>query len=353
MITTISMEEFKAFQGVSYSRLSNLANGPQAYKAGLEDDPSSSALSLGSAVDIMLTEPDKFDEQIYVMSAQKPGSEMMLAFVEEYVKTDNSTTAWKASGFKMPEAGVLKKFATEGKNYYDALKIAGERKIMDVEDMFKANQLVKQLKENPFTKKYFVPEDGVELMFQVPITWSFTIHELDSTKTKSIPAKSILDAIRIDHKNKTIQPIELKTGAEHFFKGFWRYRRYLQGSMYHDAVLSLFWQHEPIAEEYEIKNIKFVFVDTNMILPPMIYNMTNDDIYHGREGRRVSKMVSESATLDCYNPLHTKNRMFKTKGYVRLTQELDWHKRINQWDYTYDQYQNNGEVDIDAFIVKL
>jgi hypothetical protein len=347
MITPISMKDFKAFKGVSYSRLSNLANGPQAYKAGLEDDPSSSALSLGSAVDLMLTEPDKFNEEIYVMSAQKPGAEPMQKYVEELHTSGDKEKAWIASGYKINQARVEKKFEEEGKHYYYALQAAGDKKILDVEGMFQANQMVNTLKANPFTKKYFTPQDGTELMFQVPITWSFGIHELDSNKTKPVPAKSILDVIEIDHRAKTIQPIELKTGAESFFKSFWRWKRYLQGSMYQDAALSLFWQHEPTAEEYEIKNLKFIFADSNLIQPPIIYNMTDDDIVRGRDGRTVRLTVSE------YRHEPDMRRPYKTKGYKRLAQELDWHQRTDQWEYSYDVFKNNGEVDIDAFIVKL
>ncbi len=345
MITPISMEDFRAFKGVSYSRLSKLADGPQAYKAGLEFDPSSSALSLGTAVDLMLTEPDKFDEEIYVMSAEKPGSEMMLKYVEELYKTDSKDTAWKTSGFKMNQAGVEKKFLTEGKAYYNALQTSNERKILDVADMFKATQMVNTVKANPFTKKYFVAEDGVELLFQFPITWTIGINEIGTGKIEAVSAKSILDVIQIDHNKKTIQPIELKTGAESFFKSFWRYRRYLQGSMYHNAVLDLFWENAPIAEEYEIKNIKFVYLDTNLVLPPVIYNMTESDLTIGRLGRLTTSLIGENTFAYSNN--------YKYKGYVRLVEELDWHQRTDQWNYSYDVYQNNGEVDINAFIVKL
>jgi hypothetical protein len=345
MITPISMKDFRAFKGVSYSRLSNLANGPQAYKAGLEEDPSSSAISLGTGVDLMLTEPDKFVEEIYVMSAEKPGSELMQNYVETLHKTSDKEAAWKASGFNISQERVEKKFATEGKQYYDALQTAGDKKILDVTDMFKANQMVAALKANPFTKKYFIAEDGVELLFQFPITWTIGINEIGTGKIRAVNAKSVLDVIRIDHKNKIIQPIELKTGAEGFFKSFWRWKRYLQGSMYHNAVLDLFWENAPVGEDYKIENIKFVYADTNLILPPIIYNMTESDLTIGRLGRYANVFVGNSQ--------FAYSDRLKYKGYVRLVEELDWHQRTNQWDYSYDVYQNNGEVDIDAFIVKL
>jgi hypothetical protein len=348
MITPISMEEFRAFQGVSYSRLSKLAGGPQAYKTSLEEDSSSSALALGAAVDILLTEPDRFDEEIYVMSAEKPGSDMMFDFATVYAQTDDKEKAWKASGFKISADRVMKKFDEEGKNYYDALKAAKNRKILDVEELFKANQIVNTVKTNQFTKKYFVPEKGTELLFQVPVTWSFSIDILPERKeSKLINAKSLLDIILIDHNKKIIQPIEFKTGAEFFFKSFWKWKRYLQASMYHDAAIALFWAEQPIAEEYEIKNIKFIYADTNLINPPLIYNMTDADILGGRMGRKVKFTVSENGSL-----LHEEAE-FKTKGYIQLAEELYWHQTTNQWDYSYDIFQNNGEVDIDAFIVKL
>lgn len=346
MIKVVSEEVFKETKGVSYSRLSNLTGGPQAYQAGLVDDPESSAISLGSAVDILLTEPDKFDEQIYVMTTSKPSSDMMQKFVKTYLDTDDKEKAWLASGFKVGVDAVWKKFEKEGKAYYDAIQAADGRQILDAEDRFKANQIVTTLQSNPFTKKYFVPEDGVELIFQPRILWDLQFYSKLDGKLTSVPAKSVLDIIRIDHNNKIIQPVDLKTGAESFMKSFWRWRRDLQGSMYQQATFSSV--TDPIETDYKVENLRFVFADTNMYYPPVIYKMTDNDIVVGREGKMKRTILDHNDTA-----VIGYTRESKIKGYATLAAELEWHQKMDKWEYSYDLYQSNGEVDIDAFSFKF
>jgi len=345
MIKQVSEEVFRNTKGVSYSRLSNLANGPTAYQAGLVDDPQSSAISLGSAVDILLTEPERFDEKIYTMTASKPTSEMMLKFTATYLVTGDKERAHNDSGYKVSLDATMKKFEKEGKAYYDALQAAGERQILDAEDRFKANQIVTTLKSNPFTKKYFVPEDGVELIFQPRILWDLMYYSKLDGKSTSVPAKSMLDVIRIDHNNKVIQPVDLKTGAESFMKSFWRWRRDLQGAMYTTAT------YKAIEEDsgYTVDNVRFVFADTNLYYPPRIYKMTDNDVHVGTQGKlqRTFNNYSETPSFG-----YLKDN-YKVKGYAQLAAELEWHQKMDKWEYSYDLYQTNGEVDIDAFTFKF
>lgn len=346
MIKTVSEEVFKNTEGVSYSRLSKLAESPQAYQAGLVDDPESSAISIGSAVDIKLTEPDKFDEQIYVMSTKKPNSEAMLAFCNVYAETGDFAQAYIASGYQINEKRVADKFDAEGKDYHDALLASKGKKIIDIEDLFKVNQIVNTLQNNPFTKKYFVAEDGIELVFQPRILWDIDYTSLLDGKSKSVQAKSVLDIIRIDHKNKIIQPLDIKTGGEGFMKSYWRYKRYLQGSMYHMALVKEL--DDAFADDYTIENFRFIFADTNLWYPPTIYQMSFDDLTTGIHGRKTKAFAGMNIVSIAFM-----DDMWKAKGYIQLASELEWHQKMNQWDYSYDVYQRNGEIDVDAFTFKF
>jgi len=347
MIKTVSKEVFKNTTGVSYSRLSKLAESPQAYQASLAEDPDSSAISIGSAVDIKLTQPEVFDEEIYVMTADKPSAPMMLKFAESLAFTGDKLTAHAESGFKIGVEAVMKKFENEGKDYVDALNAAKGRKILDAEDLFKVNQIVSTLKSNPFTKKYFTPEDGVDLIFQPYILWDMMYYSLmEEGKSTVIKAKSVLDVVRIDHRNKVVEPMELKTGAEGFMKAYWRYKRYLQGAMYHTAT------HVAMRPEdldlYDIENIKFVFADSNLRYPPRIYRMSDDDIAIGTHGKQYRTLAGRGNPTMGYL-----DDNWKVKGYAQLAAELEWHQKNDQWDYSYDVYQRDGEVDIDAFTFKF
>lgn len=348
MIKQVSEKVFKETKGVSYSRLSNLANSPQAYQTVLVEEPDSSAITLGSVVDMLLTDPDKIREEIYVMTTSKPESKMMLKYVEEMVLSGDSQKAHALSGFKLGHDAVYKKFDKEGRDYFDALTAAEDKMIVDAEEMFKANQIVETLKNNPYTKKYFVPEDGIELVFQPRILWSLMYRSLlHKGKSNVVQAKSVLDVIRIDHKNKVIQPIDLKTGAESFMKSYWRYKRYLQGAMYTKAVWKSI-DEKHFDDDYVVENMKFVFADTNLWYSPMIYSMTDDDVNIGTYGTQYRTFTGNKQPAIAYL-----DDRWKVKGYVQLAAELEWHQKMDKWEYSYDVYQRDGEVDIDAFTFKF
>ena len=351
IVTQVSKEVFKETKGTSYSRLSKLANGPKAYQAALADDSTSSAMALGTAVDIKLTEPERFDEEIYVMSVKKPTAEMMVKFVNGLVNNSGNTAiAWTQSGFKIGIDAVMKKFDKEGgREYHDALLAAGDRQVLDIEDLFKVNQIVSTLQNNPFTKKYFIPEDGVDLIFQPCIIWDLAYVSLVEDKMKTIVAKSMLDVIRVDHRNKIIQPVDLKTGGEGFMKSYWRYKRYLQGAMYTQATYKATWDKEEIGEQYEIDNMRFIYADTNLFNPPVIYKMTDDDVHVGTNGK-LYRTFGNNSELNQFGYIKDN---WKTKGYTQLAAELEWHIANDQWEYSYDVYKKNGEIDINSFVIKF
>lgn len=337
MIETMTKEAFHAVQGVSYSKLSKLADGPIAYLSSLERPPKGSGLDLGSLVDKKLTDPDHFNDEFYVMTATIPESDMMKAFAEVYAETGDQEEAWRKSGFKIGLDRVLTKFQTEGLQYYNALILGKDKNIVDASMVMKANQIVNQLQSNPFTKKYFIPEnDSIEIKFQVPIIWKANILDLITDSTLEVVFKGIIDILYIDHHNKLIYVFDIKTGSEGFFKSFWKFKYYLQGSMYTEGVLEVFGEQFP---DYNIIPAKFVYADANLIHPPTIFSMTNEDVVCGKHGYYAHGPSGVSK--------------LKYKGYVQLAEELNWHINTNQWDYPYEVYKTNGEVEIDAFTIKL
>lgn len=335
----MTKEAFHAVQGVSYSKLSKLAESPIAYRLSLEQPPRGSGLDLGSVVDKKLTDPDNFDNEFYVMTADIPESPMMKTFAEIYAETEDQEEAWKKSGFKIGLDRVLTKFQTEGKHYYDALILGKDKTVVDAATVMKANQMVTELKSNPFTKNYFTPQnDSVEIKFQVPFIWTDNIRDL-TTESGMISEtfKGIRDILIIDHQNKIIDTIDLKTGSEGFWKSFWKFRYYLQGSMYYFGT---FKETELTYHNYKIRFPKFIYADANLVYPPTIYSMNGNDVLFGESGYYTTSFRDKKIQL-------------KYKGFIQLAEELNWHIKTNNWDYPYEIYQKNGEVEIDAFNAKL
>jgi hypothetical protein len=360
---TLTDKEYRSLELVSYSSLSKLAVSPQAYKADQESERKESPeMVLGTVVDMLLTDKKRFDEEVYVMTASKPGSEMMLRYCEVLADTGDSSIAYLNSGFKLKADAVANKFDKEGRDYYDALIAAKGKTIISAEGMFTANQLVAQLTSNPFTKGYFINDsEDIELLFQASMVWDVQFVPIESGQgnVKLMRVKSMIDIVHVDHKKGIITPIDLKTGGEGFMKSYWRYKRYLQASMYTDALVHVGWDNDRM-NHYAVAPLKFIYADTNLIYAPMIYTSTPVDIEIGRNGLNYLAPVAglaksfndgEIAQIDTigFGP----SDLRKTKGYLQLIAELDWHQRNDMWDYTYEDYLNGGEKQIDAFSVKL
>ena len=351
-------KEYRALDHVSYSSLSKLASSPQAYKASIEgQQEETSYMTLGTVVDILLTDKKRFDEEVYVMTTGKPGSEMMVNYCHTLAETGDALKAHQSSGFKLGPEAVAKKFDKEGRAYYDALLAAEGKMIIDADGMFTANQIVLQLTSNRFTKGYFVPtrSPDIELKFQVPILWEVQteslIHKGEMMTTK---VKSLLDLVFIDHREGKVLPVDLKTGGESFMKSYWKYHRYLQGAMYTDAVRGKRWQRYDEAErEYEVEPLRFIFADTNLIHPPTIWCMSQLDVHGGREGIPYFALQPGISLQGTDELAWIPTDRVKRKGYKRLIQELDWHIKMDQWSYSYDTYQKDGEVEIDAFELRI
>jgi len=356
-------KEYRSLEIVSYSSLSKLADSPQSYKASQGDDRKDTPeMILGTVVDMLLTQKDRFDEEVYVMTADKPSVETMLTYCTRLAENGNTAIAYGASGYKISPDAVFKKFEKEGKAYYEALLAAKGKMIIDADGMFTANQLVTQLTSNPFTKGYFISDSpDVELRFQVSVIWEAQFNPLDGKlikEVKTMKVKSMIDVVHIDHANKMITPIDLKTGGEGFMRSYWRWKRYLQASMYTDCLQFAEWEGYDLAD-YEVRPLKFIFADTNLKSAPMIYSSTELDILAGRTGVNYLEPLG-SVKVNADDPVKSVDSIgwgdlgqSKRKGYQQLIAELDWHQRYDIWDYNFEDYQNMGERQINAFGIKL
>lgn len=334
-------KEYRALNHVSYSSLSKLAISPQSFKANQESEQGQTpAMILGSVVDMLLTDKKRFDDEVYVMTASKPSVETMLMYCNTLAETGDSAKAYQASGYKISPNAVATKFDKEGRAYFDALLVGQGKMIIDADGMFTANQIVAQLISNLFTKRYFVPSRSpdIELKFQYPAIWDVQFKSLvNEGQMGEMRVKSLLDIVEVNHAERTVTPVDLKTGAEPFMKSYWKYKRYLQASMYTNALFYT----EVMQDMYNLLPLKFIFADTNLRNAPMIFSSTDDDIRLGRYGRYYVD-INMDATSEV-----------KHKGYEQLIAELDWHIKMDKWDYSYEDYQNRGERQINAFMVKL
>ena len=321
------VKEYRAKEAINYSSLSALAVSPQAYIAR-DDREIIPAFRKGSAVDCLLTTPDDFHSDFYVMNVSKMPSEMMMKYIDELFKTDSHEKAHLASGYKLNQERVKEKFDVEGKAYYDGLKDARGKTILSYDEYTHIQMAVNQVKEGDFTKEYFPilsanPIGGgpIQRLYQFPIYW----------ETKGHACKSLLDLLVIDHEKKEIFPIDLKTtgkSALNFRDAFLRWKYYLQAAFYTEAVI--FWKNNNSdLVNYKVNNFKFIVVETAGENPPIIYETTDNDLDIGKNGG-----------LDQYGNT--------IKGFIELIDDLEYHEQSGNWDFPREVYENNGVAILDT-----
>jgi len=320
-------QEYRQAEGINYSSLSALAVSPLYYKNKQDKEQGDTdAFIRGAAVDCLLTTPDDFADQFYVMTAKKPESAMMLAYVENYLETEDRNSAFLASGYKRPIPDS--KWEEEGRPYYDAIKSSKGKRIMTFEVFSKVQAVVTVLQESKYTKKYFTPEnDSIEIKFQYPIFWEHSISEDDST----IKCKSLLDIVLIDHANKKVFPIDIKTTGNSVYafpSSFRKYKYYLQASFY---TAALDYQMATTSlENYETMPFRFVVAEMDNINLPAVYVVSKEDLLVGSEGGKD-------------------NFGNQVKGWRQLIKELCYYTQHDSWDYPLDIVTNNGEIQLESF----
>jgi hypothetical protein len=321
-------QEYITKDAISYSALSRLADGPQAFIN--REKPTGDFLSTGSAVDILLTEGEEsFHKQFYVMTENKP-TEKMGIYVDTMIATDDHAQAWAASGYsRNPNVPVKSrpddptKWEVEGKPYYDTIKAAGDKTILDFEQNAQITSVVNQLKENEYTKQYFT--DGAVTQYD-EIMYQF-IHYFDFLGK---PCKVKLDILTIDHTNKRIKGIDLKTTGKSVYSfrtSYRQYRYYLQGALFQEGIIDWAKQHYP---DYTIDEFEFIVAEMFTKNQPLIYRMGDRETKYAIYGGETSSG-------------------YHIKGITELFADLDYYTSTGCWDYPAEIHDNNGVVELDLF----
>lgn len=334
------MSKYFENDSISYSLLRNLSIGPAyAKKVQEEEQGDKEHFIIGSCVDILLTEPDKFWEMFYLEyqeKCEKVPTGQMKDFIDknfEYSKImddiEAEKKAYEDAGFKRKTFdSVIEEFVNEWLKYDNWLHEKEEytrnnskKQLISNSQYQTALSIVESLKTNKFTRKYFTPDfnKNIELKFQLEIYWEF----------KGQKCKSKLDLVLIDHDSKEIHPIDIKTSGKSTFSFNlsslqWRYD--LQASFYSTALYWLinhsndeYWSK---FKDYSIKPFKFIVESSNYQGFPLIWECSDSFLLKGADG------------------FYKDGRYYK--GFVQLIEEYVWHKTNNSWDYPKDVIENDG-----------
>lgn len=303
--------------------------------------------TIGDGVDMQLTTPELFDEIMFtskLTDSEKPSDKMLGVIHLAYEKAKDTLLAPEthevfeqvaleaarelAWNPKWGDEAVLKN-VNKYYDYYIELFEAEGKVVLTVEDRQKIDSLVIAIRTHENTSHYFrIHHSEQVIIYQLPIYF----------EERGEDCKALLDMVIVDHKNKTIRPIDFKTMGDtiYMFPKSMRQRRYdIQAAFYTRAL-----QHYKLQQgwdDYKILPFEFIVVSTtDNIVVPIVYQCTVDTLLIGAEGR--PPVVK---TLD------NGDEVILRKGLVGWNQLLDLHISYREIGYNTHVDLLDGMVSLD------
>lgn len=325
----VTEEEYRADPAISYSTLSTFSKESQRIIPFLYDKKEAEALRFGSLVDCLMTEPETLKERFFISDFPQTSDKIAAICRKAYELSEGERSLSAIDedlllGVIREEAYYpnwrddtrIKDVITKGREFYGLLALAGDKTIMSTEDYERAKSCVDQLRENPFTKDIFLEnpfQEEIEKVYQL---------KFRTETLADVPVRCMMDFCIVDHANKTIRPVDLKTTGkdeEKFEDSFIQWLYMLQGTMYAQILRDII-SKDDYFKDFTILPYWFIVIN-RYNQAPMIWVF--EDIFW--EGDFLD---SETNKVQ--------------KGWRRLLTELTWHMNTQQLDYSYDTYQNKG-----------
>ncbi len=305
---------------------------------------------IGDGVDMQLTRPiEEFNQKFHISNLQNKPSDTIKSIVNQvydYVKEVNGTNIltidkyteaildscnnhnyqpnWKS------ETRISK--IVEAWEYWEDLKAAEGKVVLSQEENDLISQIVMSIRTNSTTSKYFEKNNSsVEILDQFSIYFTY----------EGIECKALLDRIIIDHKNKTIQPIDFKTMGDQtlYFPKSLRQRRYdIQAAFYTEALKS-----KKVYETYEILPFKFIVESTINPGNPLVFTCSSELLDIGKNGRQPYKLCDKPYISTEYI---TYMKFDEIKGFHQLIEDYKWYME-NEFEKSRKIVEAQGEFQLD------
>lgn len=269
---------YRADPALSYSKISRYQKVGFNGLDHIDDKIESPSLTFGSAVDSIITGGQKEFEERFIVADYPDTPDSVIKIVKslfnQFSDTATSLDEIKDSDIILETevqeyqknwkpATRAKVIKEKGSEYYNILYIAEDKTVLNNDMYADVMNAVDALKTSPATKFYFEDDnpfdDDIERLYQ--LKFKGTIDD--------VPYRCMADEIVVDYKNKTIQPVDLKTSSYKewdFFKAFvdWHYQ--LQARLYWLLIKKTV-EKDDFFKDFKVLDYKFIVVNKETLTP--------------------------------------------------------------------------------------
>jgi hypothetical protein len=318
-----------------------LSNNVKPFKGSI-------ASMVGNLVDCCLTTPECLEDWFYVSNLPKyPKPQIKLVFdtyynilVENELPIDLDVTHIlevfrEVSNSNSKDSTVMDSLLAE-QDYWDSLKEANGRVIVSQEYWNKCNMVAYSLKTNLITKEFFEENLFLEIEFQKPIFWTYT-----DKNGIQVECKGLLDIFLINHQDKTVQIVDIKTTGDSLVT--WKKNI----ARKHNPVFQLAYYYEGINQLYpQYIQLEPVLVVENVDYPgkPRVFDLSSTDLVHGRHGcvRQKNTIITEGVDTDYeVEVIH---------GWEGAMEKYIQAKQLGLPDYDVEYYATQGKSLLNLWI---
>lgn len=279
----VTEEEYRADSALSYSTLAKFERGGFNELNKLFDKVESPSLTFGSAVDSLITGGEaEFNERFLV--AEFPSISDNLIQIARTLHTRYGETYRSIDMISdniLAEVGKECEFYANDKytnyrvklikencnEFYNLLYLSVGKTILDTQTYNDVLRAVEALKTSENTRIYFNGNDPftpeIEMLYQLKF----------KAALNNIEYRCMFDGLRVDHKNKTIQPIDLKTSFKKewdFYKSFIEWNYQIQNRLYYRILLENI-KGDEYFKDFKILPYKDIVVN-RYTLTPLIWD---------------------------------------------------------------------------------
>lgn len=333
---------------LSFSRISSfIQNGPKVLLK--RKKISNDGIKMGKLIDLLLFERIKFKDEYYVGTFTKPTSmlgiladiilekfeakdilkyiivddnqyEINESFIQSVLDISIHSELWKSTKDIVKRVDKFHNIP-----FWQYLLFSSEsngKEIITHDELDMAEQVVSVLKTHPHTKEIFADNIGNYYQFEAEFEYN------------GFNFLSILDMVQVDHKNKTIQARDLKTGApdeSQFLSSVLKYYYYLQAKLYQIAAKEIMKILK--IEDYTLLPFEFVYI-SRFEKVPTVYSISE----------KWEKAAVEGFTTD---------RGIRYPGLDETLDTIKWHWDKKVFNGSKVSVEANGQINLNDKFIKI